>query len=228
MGSTIRRGAPIWPESARGTQGAFPLVMRGVLGPLVVASLVWQSVSWGAKPTTEPSARPTANSDRPMVAYGWQVFAIDGAALALETVALAVVLPQPHDKSPAVALALTGLGTYLMGPPILHAARGNWDNAGESLGLRLGLPFGGGLTGLALGALLCPRFEHPGAELDLTCLGIPLGFAALGAGLGALVAMGLDATLVARQPATPDTAWHLVPSFDPHARSVALNAVGRF
>ncbi len=204
-----------------------PVFMRGVLGPLVVASLLCQSVSSGAEPTIEPSHR-LASSDRPMVAYGWQVFAIDGVALALATAAVAVALPQPDDKSPTVALALAGLGTYLVGPPILHAARGNWDNAGESLGMRLGLPFGGGLTGLAVGELLCRGFEDPEAELDLTCLAMPLGFAALGAGLGALVAMGLDATLVAREPVKPTTAWNLVPAFDPRSRFVGLNAVGRF
>ena len=199
--------------------------MRGVLGSLVAAALSWPSVCTGAEPKTEP---PTASCDQVEVSYGWQVFAIDGAALALGTAAFGVGMTQPEDDSPTVGLGLAALGAYLAGPPILHGARGHWDSAGESLGMRVGLPLGGGLTGLAVGAAICHKFEDPDAELDLTCIGMPLGFAILGGGLGVLVAMGLDATLVAREPATRAAAWTLVPSYEPRSRSVGLNAMGRF
>jgi len=49
-------------------------------------------------------------------------------------------------------LEFAGLGTYVLAPPVVHWAHGNVGKGFGSLGLMLGAPLAGGLTGLALAA----------------------------------------------------------------------------
>ncbi len=155
-----------------------------------------------------------------MVGYGWQVAVMDAAALALGGAALGIALSDsPRDKSSAKVLGLVGLGVYSAGPPILHGVRGNATNAETSLGYRVGLPLAGATAGVTVG------WVAQVACVGYGCLALPLAIGITGAGVGALAAMVVDATVLAREPVTR---WGVVPSYDPRSRSLGLTAVGRF
>jgi hypothetical protein len=65
--------------------------------------------------------------------------------LILDGIALGLVVVGASGESGEVAVL--GVGTYLLGPPIAHAAHGNGGRAWGSFGLRLGMPVGGALVG---------------------------------------------------------------------------------
>ncbi len=70
--------------------------------------------------------------------YGWQTMTVDAASVG--TMALGL-------NRRFTPLAVAGAGGLLLGAPILHAAHGNWGNAGLSLGSRVLFPLGGILLG---------------------------------------------------------------------------------
>jgi hypothetical protein len=195
--------------------------MRGRAASLSAALLV--SLAWGAPAGASESSDETAKSEVPMVGYGWRVALIDAAALALGGAALGIALADsPRDKSSATVLAVAGLGVYLAGPPILHGARGNATKVEESLGYRVGLPLAGATVGVIAGWVTYAGYRGWYSPA------FPLVFGMVGAGVGALAAMVVDATVIAREPVLRTSALGVVPSFDPRSRSVGLTAVGRF
>ncbi len=70
--------------------------------------------------------------------YGWQTITADAASVG--TIALGI-------NRRFTPLAIAGAGGLILGAPILHAAHGNWGNAGLSLGSRVLFPLGGMLLG---------------------------------------------------------------------------------
>lgn len=103
--------------------------------------------------------------------YGWQNLLVDGGAV--------VVTPlQP----------LVGLGAYVVGSPIVHAAHGRVGTAAASLGLRLGLPVASALTVYALS----DRDTHCG---DFGCRSEL--YALLAGGVGMLAAAAIDDVVLA-------------------------------
>jgi hypothetical protein len=70
--------------------------------------------------------------------YGWQTLLVDGVSL---TVLVATGVAENNKYLPWDAYAFpvyTGLAGYLLGPPIVHAARDHWGKAGGSAAMRAG------------------------------------------------------------------------------------------
>lgn len=114
--------------------------------------------------------------------YGWQNLMADGSAILS-----APVLP-----------GFAAL-TYVFGGPVVHLAHGDLEKAGASLGVRLGLPFGGALVGLTAWSAVNGGTCHQ----ELCGLGILL-FGGIGAGVGAIGAVAADAAALAYER-VPDT-----------------------
>jgi uncharacterized membrane protein YdcZ (DUF606 family) len=76
--------------------------------------------------------------------YGWQTLTIDALALGM-------IITQAAIEDGPVVLSLVGLGTYVLGAPIIHFVHEN-EWAAPSLGLRLGslaLMVGGAVVALS-------------------------------------------------------------------------------
>lgn len=144
--------------------------------------------------------------------YGWQTLVSDGASVMAFAGALALYRPSSGGAQDLSAglLVLAGSG-YLVGAPALHLAHdAPWKAAG-SLGMRLGLPAAGLFAGLAV----APRCS------GLRCMD-GLGSGALGALLGLVGAIVVDAAVLAFEPAPiaakrlgVASAWNLAPRVDP-------------
>jgi hypothetical protein len=106
--------------------------------------------------------------------YGWQTLIGDGAALA-------VMLGGAAAREPKLLNA--GYALFLLGPPVVHTAHGNWGRGLASAGIRLAAPpilgLGGLYTGIIVGAIA------GGGDSDDTFTFAILGGAA-GFGLGVL------------------------------------------
>ncbi len=122
--------------------------------------------------------------------YGYQTLATDGASIAT-----GAVIVTAADGNSAVTNLGVGLGAlgYGLGPPIVHLANDRPGAAVGSLGLRLGLPLVGAITG---------AFATKGSD---NFIGVFVG-----AVVGAVVAIALDASLLAwkteASPASPSKA----------------------
>ena len=114
-----------------------------------------------------------------------------------------------------------GLGAFVFGGPIVHAAHGHWAKAGGSLALRLGLPVL--LWAAAFSAGLGSWVNH----LLMGCGAAVIGaFAGLA---GVALAVWLDAGLLARERvAAPVRSQPIVAFMLLRADGGALSLVGRF
>ncbi|HVH44450.1 MAG TPA: hypothetical protein VM925_18985, partial [Labilithrix sp.] len=118
-----------------------------------------------------PSGRPPTRRW-----YGWQTLITDGAAL---------------FATPFVPTA--GLGIYLGGAPVVHLTHGRFGTAAVSLGLRVGAPVAGFLTGAAL------RGFSSDCGFDGRCGYDTAVFGVLGGALGVVAAVTVDAAVLARE-----------------------------
>jgi hypothetical protein len=127
--------------------------------------------------------------------YGWQTLALDGIAIAATTAGVV------EERG---ALAGAGIAGYFFGAPVVHFAHGNWGRGFGSLGLRVGGP----LDGAIIGGLVGPK------QTNCAMLCGPGPGAIVGAGVGAVSAMALDAAFLAydREPARMSVA--VVPAAD--------------
>jgi len=112
--------------------------------------------------------------------YGWQIMLIDAAALGV--VATDLALGERASPVPGIL----GLGAYALGGPIVHLVHQRPPAALGSLGLRLALPVVGALIGAT--AENCNR----------RCTGG--GPTLVGGVVGAVFAVGIDATLARERP----------------------------
>ena len=138
--------------------------------------------------------------------YGWQTLIADGAAAGLLGLTLL-----SSDGNAANVLGTLSFGTYLLGGPIVHWSHGHgWTGFG-SLAARVGLPLGGALVGVLIGAAACGSSE----DEFVPC---PVAFGAVGLLAGMVAAPVVDATIIAREPVTrpagPPLQALLVPSGD--------------
>jgi hypothetical protein len=108
--------------------------------------------------------------------YGWQTLAVDVGAVALAGIA---------TRQGSASLAYLAIGSYALAAPIVHFAHGEGGRGGGSLGLRLGLPI---LVGFALS-----QAEQSNCSGEFC----GLGGLVVGAGLGVLTAIVLDASALA-------------------------------
>jgi len=82
--------------------------------------------------------------------YGDSVLIADLSALGLGALSLAAATSGHSSEDLSLPAGLAGLATYVAGGPIIHAARGNYGNMGNSIALRLLTPLGGALVGVGL------------------------------------------------------------------------------
>jgi hypothetical protein len=170
---------------------------------------------WSGPPGAAPyPAPPTPTRE---VSYGHQTLIADGVAIALVTAGFL-------QDNPYSGLALVGVGAnvYALGAPIVHFSNREVGNGFKSLGVRFGLPMLGMLIGEQLGsqvAIACKVGEDcpdPGST------GL-----AIGAGLGALVAVAIDARFLARKRVT-EAPPQIAPTIGYDRSGFTLGVVGSF
>ncbi|HMF39352.1 MAG TPA: hypothetical protein VKQ32_01600 [Polyangia bacterium] len=172
----------------------------------------------------EPAAAPASGETR---WYGWETMASDGTAIALW--AAAAYLGDAKYTSGsfqtyqdmANLTAILGVGAYVLGGPVLHAQRGNWNSFGGSLVVRLGLPAAGILVGVLAGAAAC----GPGIDDEVPC---PVVGGMLGVAAGALAAMIVDSAVLAREPVERDRGASVQPLVVPTSGGASFALAGRF
>jgi len=91
------------------------------------------------------SRQGIGNKAVPKVWYGWQTLLVDLAAGA----AVAGGANSFYSSGVGVGIAALGILTYVVGPPIVHAAHHEGGRALGSLGLRIGVPLAGAGLGSA-------------------------------------------------------------------------------
>ena len=104
--------------------------------------------------------------------------------LALDGLAVGAMLLAGHGNG---VVGIAGLGTFLLGAPIVHARHGSATRAVTSLALRVGLPLAGGMIGA--------RMFHGEDEEQV-------GGVILVGGIGALVAVVIDTAFLAGEQET--------------------------
>src|SRR5438477_196348 len=100
----------------------------------------------------EPSA-PASDATR---WYGWQTLLADGAPVALLVAAEITIAGAGGDQSKCSACGILfapSLATYLAGAPLVHAAHRRGLTALGDIGLRIGIPIGGGLQAASMGGV---------------------------------------------------------------------------
>jgi hypothetical protein len=165
-------------------------------------------------PPPRAAAKPKRAEPSQTEWYGWQTIATDVLAVAL--------LAGSGDSDDGRQVA-AGLGVYLLGGPAVHLAHGELGKAGNSLGLRAGLPLAGGVLGYGLGALGCGDSEE--SLGDALC---PVGMTALGVLVGAVGAVAIDAGAIAKKEVRPKLAVSLAPSVVPTKQGTTFGLAGTF
>ena len=118
--------------------------------------------------------------------YGYQVLATDLGGGALVAGGVMADLP---------AMWLSGAGALLLGGPIVHAAQGNHGRAAASLGLRVGGPLLGGITGSLLSSVFGGSGGQSGAGRVINLF----LYSTIGAAAGFVTASVIDIAYVARE-----------------------------
>lgn len=148
--------------------------------------------------------------------YGWQTLLVVGASDALLVTSAALgILP--------LAIA-SGVGSVLGGPTI-HALHGESGKALTSAGMNLGFPIGGLLVGGLVGTVVEIAAGDCGACLPLS--------AAIGAGIGHVIAVAIDVDTLAFETLPPGSArrpptFSLAPTLRLGPGGLGVGASGRF
>lgn len=142
--------------------------------------------------------------------FGWQTLAID-----IVTVAGAAAMLRTMDRTAHLGIAIGAGALFLASGPIVHFANGS-ARVADSLIVRVG---GLGL-GTFAGAVVLAGLA--GCSESTPCKVETVGFAAIGAGLGAFVTSVVDATIYAWKPTTSSHA----PVGAVHASSVLAPVAG--
>jgi hypothetical protein len=139
------------------------------------------------------TATPTVRKAWPQRWYGWQTLTADAAALGLLSLGIS-------SRSDVAAYA--GLGTYLIVPPVIHAAHQHWGVVGGSLVVRFLTPPIGAGVGFLAGSGACSHKND--SDQDVTC---SEAGAAIGLLVGYVAAVAVDAAAFGWEPvARPATA----------------------
>jgi len=156
-----------------------------------------------AEGPAEPAASPRTG---PSEWYGYETLLVDGAGLGLGAASVAGGIP----------FGIAGLATYVLGGPIVHAVHGHGGKVGIDLAVRLGAPAVGLATGAAIGCAMvsCGKGDFS------AIIGIIGG--GVGAGVGMLTAIIIDAAVLANEPAAPAKAkpWNGKPTFTPQVSAL--------
>jgi len=163
----------------------------------------------GKPPPREPASTDSLPSPAPW--YGWQVLMVDGISVAVGVTALATV---PKGRpNPWLAAGILG---YWLGPGVIHGLHGNWLRGLASVGLRMGLPAMGAVSG----QLVVPC---EGSRCDSTPT-------AVGAITGLVAATAFDAAVLAygRKPNPPAGGLQLIPAAAAGPEGLELSLAGTF
>lgn len=152
--------------------------------------------------------------------YGSEILISDGASAGLIGLSIGLAL-QNSTKTAAVETLLLGMGSYVLAPPIIHAAHGRWGIASASLSVRVFMPFVGAAAGTSDG-------KSCGADsIDICGRG-----AAVGALIGRVLASVLDAGLFSYERRSADveasSRFGLSPALSADGKRGELSAFGTF
>jgi hypothetical protein len=154
---------------------------------LAAGSAKAQSSSSETPPSADAERTETSTASR---WYGWQTLATDGAAITLVVIGVDQGAGDPFSRNRhGEAIALTGLGTYLVGAPAVHAFHRRAGAAMGSLALRVGAPAAGFLAASTLEGCV-------GSDNADSCASRAEGVGIL---FGIGTAMALDAAFLARE-----------------------------
>lgn len=176
-----------------------------------------------ALPERWPEAAPPPPSrpvERPVERwYGWQTLLADAGAVTL-TIWLSTSVDE-HNDAAVIGAVVAGVGSFVFGGPIVHAAHGHWTKAAGSLGLRAGLMLLGGGIGAAIGADACSQYvyDHEGCAI---------GDGAVGLMIGAVMATILDAAVLGREQIAAHAGGAPTLAFTPLRDGGGLSIIGRF
>lgn len=138
--------------------------------------------------------------------YRYQTILADVAAIGLLAAAF-----ETHEEG----FGYTGLLTYALAAPVIHAVHGHGLRAAGSFGLRLALPFVGGF-----GMMAAFRSEYEGED-EAGLVGFMVGF-----GLGGISAMIIDSAFIARP--TPAKRRRLTPTVNTTPGGATVGIAGTF
>ncbi len=159
-----------------------------------------------AEGPVEPTTSAASPRTTPGEWYGYETLLVDGAGLGLAAGTLAGGIP----------LGVAGLATYVLGGPIVHAVHGHGGKVGIDLAVRLGAPAVGMGIGAAIGCATFSCSKGDFAGFGAFILG------GVGAGVGALTAIVIDAAVLANEPAAPAKAkpWNGKATFTPQVSAL--------
>jgi hypothetical protein len=213
--------APAKPSSGKG-QGETPNEPLGEGAPGAThQGEAEQAPPAAPRPPPARVAKPKPSAPPQIEWYVWQTMASDLTAISL--LALSSGIENKHKNASTLA-ALAGVGFYVFGAPLVHAANGQVGKGFGSLGLRVGAPVVGVLGGLATGAAACPD-ERPGEANTHIC---PIGHAALGFLLGSVTAMLVDASVLAKKEVLARPAVSFAPFVVPTSGGSSFGLAGSF
>jgi len=169
-------------------------------------------------PTQSERSRAAASTEKRTEWYGAPIVIADLAAVSL-TVAGAATASSSSDLG--FGLIAAGVGTYVLGGPIVHFSEDRIGTGFASLGLRLGAPLVGGAVGLGIGSAAVS-----GCTGEMCGLGA-LMFGAIGVGVGLVAAPIIDSRLLARKPVAPSQmSLSVTPTYQPTTGETGLSVRG--
>ena len=147
-------------------------------------------------------------------------------------------LAATSDSNGATQLfAYSGLGTFALGGPIVHAAHGRWGIAGADLGLRVGGVMAGFLIGGMVGAASSPPCvvdDGASGSGGFCALNGEAEGAFIGTMVGAVAAAAIDASVLARRKVrisdddARTSAFTWTPTITPGRSGASASVVGTF
>lgn len=214
--------AVVIPKTLAATLIGSSLLISGSLSRSAFAQTATEPASPAAHAKSVTHAVPAERYSRPARQwYGAPILVTDLAAAG----ALFVATQVGDQETPW--LVLTGLGSYVLGSPIVHVAEGRMAAGLGSLALRVGAPLlGGGLGGIiggvASGAGECDGSEWCGFEYVIW--GAMIGFSS-----GVVGALVVDHAELAYKPAqSPRLALSVVPTYKPITGEAGVAVSGRW
>jgi hypothetical protein len=155
-----------------------------------------------------PAAAP-ATPEKATTWYGYQTLATDGVALAL-------LIPAAGGGAGTSGFGVGSLAMYGLGAPIVHFAHGQIGKGFLDLGLRAAIPIA--TTGIGLGIGSAIPANNQNAWLDTNNHALEGG--AIGLVLGPIIAVVVDAAVLANEPAAKDGARDPEPRPAPQSASL--------
>lgn len=187
---TVPATGDAWPEVTQPEAPPAPVTQPDAPPAPVTQAASPTAPAAESPPSAAPQPQPPPAATFPSDGvhqewYGWQTLTVDGAALLLATLGLAASAGDQGSGGDGTLTLATGL--FLLGGPVVHFAHENVTQGFASLGLRVATPVLFALVGYGVQKSSC------GGNL------CGLGGLVYGGALGILVAIGVDAAVLARE-----------------------------